>query len=107
MSKYEHQLQPKKIYDQKKKIQSSGRLCFSTYRKNLQPEKKVQSSDRRLKTVCRVKIQTHQLRLEKVMTGKKRYDTVIWLSVVSKYEHQQSHFNLRKFLLGFFILQKQ
>jgi hypothetical protein len=26
---------------------------------------------------------------------------------VSKYEHHQSHFNLRKFLLGFFILQKQ
>jgi hypothetical protein len=27
-------------------------------------------------------------------------------SVVSKYKHHQSHFNLRKFLLGFFILQK-
>ncbi len=26
---------------------------------------------------------------------------------MSKYEHHQSHFNLRKFLLGFFILQKQ
>jgi hypothetical protein len=26
---------------------------------------------------------------------------------VSKYKHHQSHFNLRKFLLGFFILQKQ
>jgi hypothetical protein len=26
---------------------------------------------------------------------------------VSKYEHHQSHFNLRKFLLGFFISQKQ
>jgi hypothetical protein len=47
-----------------------------------------------------------------IMTGKKyyrkkRYNTVIWSSVMSKYEHQQSHFNLRKFLLGFFILQKQ
>ncbi len=28
-------------------------------------------------------------------------------SVVSKYEHHQSHYNLRQFLLGFFILQKQ
>ncbi len=42
------------------------------------------------------------------MTGKnydrkKRYNTVIWSSVVSKYEHHQSHFNLRKFLLGFFV----
>jgi hypothetical protein len=26
---------------------------------------------------------------------------------MSKYKHHQSHFNLRKFLLGFFILQKQ
>ncbi len=26
---------------------------------------------------------------------------------MSKYEHHQSHFNLRQFLLGFFILQKQ
>ncbi len=26
---------------------------------------------------------------------------------MSKYEHHQSHFKLRKFLLGFFILQKQ
>jgi hypothetical protein len=26
---------------------------------------------------------------------------------VSKYEHHQSHFNLRKFILGFFILEKQ
>ncbi len=48
-----------------------------------------------------------------ITTGKnydrnnKRYDTVVWLSVVSKYEHHQSHFNLRKFLLGFFILQNQ
>ncbi len=58
-------------------------------------------------TVCRVKIRTHQLRLETIMTEKKRYDTVVWLSVVSKYEHHQSHFDLRKFLLGFFILQKQ
>ncbi len=31
----------------------------------------------------------------------------MWSSVVSKKEHHQSHFNLRKFLLGFFILQKQ
>ena len=29
------------------------------------------------------------------------------LSVVSKYEHHQPHDNLRKFLMGFFILQKQ
>ena len=35
--------------------------------------------------------------LEKITTGKKG----------SKYEHHQSHFNLRNFLLGFFILQKQ
>ncbi len=33
--------------------------------------------------------------------------SVRYSSVVSKYEHHQSHFNLRKFLLGFFILQKQ
>jgi hypothetical protein len=33
--------------------------------------------------------------------------SVWYLSVVSKYEHHQSHFNLRKFFLGFFILQKQ
>jgi hypothetical protein len=33
--------------------------------------------------------------------------SVRYLSVVSKYEHHQSNFNLRKFLLGFFILQKQ
>ncbi len=33
--------------------------------------------------------------------------SVWYLSVVSKYEHHQSHFNLRKFLLGFFFLQKQ
>ncbi len=33
--------------------------------------------------------------------------SVRYLSVVSNYEHHQSHFNLRKFLLGFFILQKQ
>ncbi len=26
---------------------------------------------------------------------------------MSKYKHHQSHFNLRKFLLGFFLLQKQ
>ncbi len=26
---------------------------------------------------------------------------------MSKYKHHQSHFDLRKFLLGFFILQKQ
>ncbi len=57
-------------------------------------------------TACCVKIQTHQLWLEKIMT-KKKYDTVVWSSVMSKYEHHQSHFNLRKFLLGFFILQKQ
>ncbi len=37
---------------------------------------------------------------------KKKDNTVVWLSVVSKYKHYQSHFNLRKFLLGFFILQK-
>ncbi len=43
----------------------------------------------------------------KIMTGKKRYDTVVWSSVVSKYKHHQSHSNLRKFLLGFFILQNQ
>jgi hypothetical protein len=35
--------------DQKKKVQSSGRLCFSNHRKKLRPEKKVHSSDRRLK----------------------------------------------------------
>jgi hypothetical protein len=33
--------------------------------------------------------------------------SVRYLSVMSKYKHHQSHFNLRKFLLGFFILQKQ
>ncbi len=33
--------------------------------------------------------------------------SVRYLSVMSKYEHHQSHFNLTKFLLGFFILQKQ
>ncbi len=47
---------------------------------------------------------------------RKEKGTVVWplvginlisLSVVSKYEHHQSHFNLVKFLLGFFILQKQ
>ncbi len=37
----------------------------------------------------------------------KRYDTVVWLSDVSKYKHHQSHFNLRKFLFGFFILRNQ
>ncbi len=33
--------------------------------------------------------------------------SVRYSSVVSKYEHHQSHFDLKKFLLGFFILQKQ
>ncbi len=33
--------------------------------------------------------------------------SVRYLSVMSKYEHHQSHFNLRKFLLGFFFLLKQ
>ncbi len=48
-----------------------------------------------------------------ITTGKnydwnnKRYNAVVWLSVVSKYKHHQSHFNLRKYLLGFFILQNQ
>ncbi len=52
--------------------------------------------------------------VDQIMTGKK--GTVIWPLVginlrwpfvVSKYKHHQSHFNLRKILLGFFILQKQ
>ena len=30
--------------------------------------------------------------------------SVQYLSVVSKYKYHQSHFNLRKFLLGFFII---
>jgi hypothetical protein len=63
-------------------------------------------------TFCCVKIRTHQFYDWKYHTydrNKKRYNntTVIWSSVVSKYKHQQSHFNLRKFLLGFFILQIQ
>ncbi len=52
-------------------------------------------------TICHVKIRTHQLWLEKIMTGKK----VRYSSVMSKYKHHQSHFNLRKFLLGFFIFR--
>ncbi len=112
VSKYEHQLRPKKITTRKKKVQSSGRLCFLNHQKKLRPEKKRYSHltdgwNKSQITVCRVKIRTHQLRLEKNMTGKKRYDTVVWLSVVSKYKHHQSHSNLRKFLLGFFILQNQ
>ncbi len=33
--------------------------------------------------------------------------SVRYSSVMSKYEHHLSHFNLRKFLLGFFFLQNQ
>jgi hypothetical protein len=33
--------------------------------------------------------------------------SVRYSSVVSKYKHHTSHFNLRKFLLGYFILQNQ
>ncbi len=107
MSKYEHQLRPEKNTT-KKKVQSSGRLCFSNHRKKITTQKKRYSRltdgwNKSQITVCCVKIRTHQLQLEKIMTGKK----VRYSSVVSKYKHHQSHFNLRKFLLGFFILQKQ
>jgi hypothetical protein len=107
VSKYEHQLQPKKLRQEKKGTVVWPAMFF-------EPPEKITSRKKRYSrltngqnksqiTICFVKIQTHQLRLEKIMTGKK----VPYLSVMSKHEHHQSHFNLRKFLLGFFILQKQ
>ncbi len=98
-----------KNYDPKKKRYSClASYVFQTTRKNYNPKKKWYSRltdgwNKSQITVYRVKIQTHQLWLEKIMIGKKSYDTVVWLSVVLKYEHHQSHSNLRKFLLGFFI----
>jgi hypothetical protein len=94
VSKYEHQLQPEKNYEPKKKVKSSGRLCFSNHRNKLRPKKKRYSrlTDRWNKsqiTICHVKTQTHKLGLKKIMTGNK----VRYSSVISKYEHHQSHFN--------------
>ncbi len=84
VSKYQHQLQPEKIRTGKKRYSHLAGYAFRPTGKTYDQKKKVQSSDRWLKTICRVKIQTHKLRLEKNMTGKIRYDTVIWLSVMSK-----------------------
>ncbi len=102
---------PKKLRPEKK-VQSFGRLCFLNHRKKITNQKKRYSHltdgwNKSQINICCFKIWTHQLRLEKIMTGNKMYDTVVWSSVMSKYKHHQSHFNLRKFLLCFFISQKQ
>ncbi len=101
---------PKKLRPEKKGTVVWPAMFFEPPEKLRPEKKKVQSSDWATDisqiTVCRVKIRTHQLWMEKLWPEKK-YDTVVWLSVVSKYENHQSQFNLRKFLLGFFILQKQ
>ncbi len=108
VSKYKHQLQPKKTTTGKKGTVVWPAMFFKPPEKKYDWKKKyshlTDGGNKTQITVCRV---------TPITTGKnndrnnKRYNTVIWLSVVSKYEHHQSHFNLRKFLLGFFILQKQ
>ncbi len=99
---------PKKLQPEKKKGTVVWPVIFFKPSEKIRTRKKrysrlTNSWNKSQITVCRVKIRTHQLRLEKIMTGKK----VRYSFVMSRYEHHQSHFNLRKFLLGFFILQKQ
>jgi hypothetical protein len=106
VSKYEHQLRPKKITTGKKGTVVSLARFFEPPEK-LQLKKKVQSSDRRLNQISDNRLLCQNINTPittgKIKTGKK----VGYSSVMSKYKHHQSHFNLRKFSLGFFILQKQ
>ncbi len=67
---------PEKLRPPKKKVQLSGQLCFSNHPKKLQPKKKRYSHltngwNKSQITICRVKIRTHQLRLEKLWPEKK------------------------------------
>ncbi len=76
VSKYEHQLRPKKITTKKK-----GTVVWPAM--FLEPPEKITTQKTKRYShltdewnksqinVCRFKIQTHQLRLEKIMTGKK------------------------------------
>jgi hypothetical protein len=86
-------------------------MFFEPPEKITTQKNKVQSPDRRLKQISdnRLSCQNTNTIITngKNYDRKKRFDTVVWLSVVSKYKHHQLHFNLRKLLLGFFILQKQ
>jgi hypothetical protein len=70
---------PKKL--QKKKVQLSGQLCFLNHRKKIRPEKKVQSSDRRLKQISDNRLSCQNTNTP-ITTGKnyyrkKRYDTCL------------------------------
>jgi hypothetical protein len=84
---HEHQLLTiRNKYDQKKKVQSSGRLCFSNRQKKIRPEKKVQLSDRRLEWIsdnhlsCQnTNINYYLIQVEKITTGKK--GTVVWFRI--------------------------
>ncbi len=112
VSKYEHQLRTEKITTRKKKgTVFWPAMFFEPPEKIMTKKKKVQSSDRRLKWISDNRLLCQNTNTP-ITTGKNyyrkiKYDTVVWSSVMSKYEHHQSHFHLRKFLLGFFILQKQ
>ncbi len=102
----------RKNYNPKKKVQSSSWLCISNHWEKLRPPPKKRYSrltdgwNKSQITVCHVKYEHTNYDWKKLWLEKK-YDTVVWSSVMSKYKHHQSHFNLRKFLLSFFILQKQ
>ncbi len=107
MSKYEHQLWPEKITTGKKRYSRPACYVFWTTGKTYDRKKRYCHLTDGWKPSVVSKYKHPNYDWKKIWLEKKRYDTVIWSSVVSKYEHQQSTFNLRKFSLGFFILQKQ